>query len=128
MSDLYRLADAPCRRHRRDTDVTRDRYGRSRPFCEAAGFEVEQYDDGFAFVHFNDQSVFDLDLTAELDPATNHAGCYVIIDEVDEWHTRFVAAGLRVTPVEDMPWGMHEFTLIDPSGNSVRIGRSMADG
>jgi hypothetical protein len=97
-------------------------------FCEAAGFEVEQYDDGFAFVHFNDQSVFDLDLTAELDPATNHAGCYVIIDEVDEWHTRFVAAGLRVTPVEDMPWGMHEFTLIDPSGNSVRIGRSMANG
>ena len=30
-------------------------------FCEAAGFDVEHYDDGFAFVHFNDQSLFDLD-------------------------------------------------------------------
>jgi uncharacterized glyoxalase superfamily protein PhnB len=95
-------------------------------FCEAAGFDVEQYDDGFAFVHVNDQSVFDLDLAAGMDPATNHAGCYVITDEVDQWHARFVAAGLQVTPVEDMPWGMHEFTLTDPSGNNIRIGRGIA--
>jgi hypothetical protein len=97
-------------------------------FCEAAGFDVEQYDDGFAFVHANDQSVFDLDLAVGMDPATNHAGCYVITDEVDEWHARFVARGLQVTPVEDMPWGMHEFTLTDPSGNNIRVGRSVADG
>jgi hypothetical protein len=95
-------------------------------FCEAAGFDVEQYDDGFAFVHFNDQSVFDLDLAAGLDPATNHAGCYIITDEVDERHARFVDAGLQVTPVEDMPWGMHEFTLTDRSGNNIRVGRSVA--
>ena len=97
-------------------------------FYEAAGFDVEQYDDGFAFVHFNDQSVFDLDLAAELDPAGNHAGCYVITDEVDEWHARFLDAGLQVTPIEDMPWGMHEFALTDPSGNRIRVGCSVADG
>jgi uncharacterized glyoxalase superfamily protein PhnB len=95
-------------------------------FCEAAGFDVEQYDDGFAFVHVNDQSVFDLDLAEGMDPATNHAGCYVITDEVDQWHARFVAAGLQVTSVEEMPWGMHEFTLTDPSGNNIRVGRSVA--
>jgi predicted enzyme related to lactoylglutathione lyase len=94
-------------------------------FYEAAGFDVEQYDDGFAFVHFDDQSVFDLDLATGLDPATNHAGCYVIVDQVDEWHARFTAAGMQVTPVEDMPWGMHEFTLTDPSGNNIRVGRSV---
>ena len=95
-------------------------------FCEAAGFEVEQYNDDFAFVRLNDQSVFDLDRIEGLDPPTNHAGCYVITDDVDDWHARFVAAGLVVTPIEDMPWGMHEFTLTDPSGNNIRVGRSTA--
>jgi hypothetical protein len=96
-------------------------------FCEAAGFDVERYDDGFAFVHLNDNSVFDLDLVADMAPATNHAGCYIITEDVDDWHDRLVTAGLRVSSIEDMPWGMHEFTLTDPSGNSIRIGRNLSN-
>jgi hypothetical protein len=92
-------------------------------FYESAGFEVEPYDDGFAFVQLNDQGAFNLDLHPAADPATNGAGCYIITDDVDGWHDRLVAAGLPVTAAEDMPWGMHEFTLSDPSGNRVRIGR-----
>jgi hypothetical protein len=34
--------------------------------------------------------------------------------------------GLAVTPVEDMPRGTHEFTLTDPSGNHLRIGRNLS--
>jgi uncharacterized glyoxalase superfamily protein PhnB len=93
-------------------------------FYEAAGFDVEHYDDGFAFVHLNDQSVFDLDLSPETDPVTNGAGCYMIVGDVDGWHERLAGAGLPVTAVEDQPWGMHEFTLTDPSGNHIRIGQS----
>ena len=96
-------------------------------FCESAGLDVQRYDDGFAFVHLDDQSVFDLDLIPDMDPATNHAGCYIITSDADNWHARLVAAGLDVTPVDDTPWGMHEFTLTDPSGNSIRIGRNMTD-
>jgi uncharacterized glyoxalase superfamily protein PhnB len=95
-------------------------------FYEAAGFDIERYDDGFAFVRFGDQSVFDLDLAAGMDSATNRAGCYIITADADAWHHRFSSAGLRVTPIEDMPWGMHEFTLTDPSGNNVRVGRNVA--
>ena len=97
-------------------------------FCEAAGFDVERYDGGFAFVHLNDQSVFDLDLAAGMTPETNHAGCYIISADVDGWHARLVTAGLQVTSVEDMPWGMHEFTLTDPSGNHLRIGKNTDEG
>ena len=96
-------------------------------FYEAAGFDVESYDDGFAFVHFDDQSVFDLDLTERMDPGVNGAGCYIITDDVDDWHRRFVTAGLPVSTVEDQPWGMHEFTLTDPSGNHIRVGKNLAD-
>jgi uncharacterized glyoxalase superfamily protein PhnB len=98
----------------------------ARQFCEAAGFDVEQYDDGLAFVRFEDQSVFDLARIEGLDPATNHAGCDIITDDVDNWHGQFTAAGLSVTPIEDTPWGMHEFTLTDPSGNRIRIGRNVS--
>jgi catechol 2,3-dioxygenase-like lactoylglutathione lyase family enzyme len=115
-------------RRARAVDVTptlpvRD-MGEATRFCEAAGFDVEHYDDGFAFVHYDDQSVFDLDRIEGLDAAANHAGCYVITDEADAWHARMVAAGLPVTSIEDTPWGMHEFTLTDPNGNNIRIGRN----
>jgi hypothetical protein len=30
-----------------------------------------------------------------------------------------------VTAVEDKEWGMHEFTLTDPSGNSIRVGQNI---
>ena len=62
-------------------------------FCEAAGFDVEHYSDDFAFVHFRDRSVFDLDQVADLDPATNHAGCYVITEQ-----SKF-AWNLRLSPL-----------------------------
>jgi len=93
-------------------------------FCEAAGFTVQRYDDGFAFVHLNGQSVFDLDLVEGMDPGANHAGCYIITRDVDDWHRRLAAAGLPVGSLEDQPWGMHEFTLIGPGGSNIRIGRS----
>jgi predicted enzyme related to lactoylglutathione lyase len=95
-------------------------------FYESAGFDVERYDDGFAFVRYRDQSVFDLDLNEHATPPSNGAGCYIITGNVDAWHARFVATGLDVTPVEDMPWGMHEFTLTDPSGNHIRVGTNVS--
>ena len=93
-------------------------------FYEAAGFEVRRYDEGFAFVTRNDQSTFDLDLAPHIDPTANGSGCYIIIDCVDEWHRTLAAAGLDVTAVADMPWRIREFTLTDPSGNHIRIGRT----
>lgn len=97
-------------------------------FYRAAGFRIREYETGggYAFVHHGDDSVFDLDLAAlPFDPATNNAGCYVIAPDVDEWHGRLRGAGLAVTDPVDEPWGMREFTLTDPSGNRLRIGRSL---
>jgi uncharacterized glyoxalase superfamily protein PhnB len=66
--------------------------------------------------------VFDLDV-ADIDPSRNGAGCYLIVRDADDWHARMTAASIAVTPIADQPWGMREFTLTDPSGNHVRIGR-----
>jgi uncharacterized glyoxalase superfamily protein PhnB len=100
-------------------------------FYERAGFGVRVYTDAegqpgdFAFVDFDGQSVFDLDVV-DIDPSRNGAGCYLIVKDVDDWHARMAAAGLSVTPVADQPWSMREFTLTDPSGNHVRIGRPLS--
>ena len=103
-------------------------------FYERAGFGVRVYRDehgdggeGFAFVDFDGQSVFDLDAAPGLDPPANRAGCYLITDDADAWHARMLDAALPVSPLVDEPWGMREFTLTDPSGNRVRIGRGIAD-
>ena len=102
-------------------------------FYERAGFGVRVYrdeqggDGGFAFVDFGGQSVFDLDAASDFDPAANRASCYLITGDAEAWHVRMRDAGLPVTPPTDQPWGMREFTLTDPSGNNVRIGRSIPD-
>ena len=92
-------------------------------FWEAAGFDVNRYD-GFAFVSFDEQSVFYLDLVEGFDLAANCAGCYITTDQTEPWHARFAAAGMIVTSMVYMPWGMRECTVTDPNGNRIRIGRS----
>jgi uncharacterized glyoxalase superfamily protein PhnB len=97
-------------------------------FYDRAGFEGHAYEGGgFAFIERNDESVFDLDHVAHVDPSTNGAGCYLIVPDVENWHAQLQASGLPVTALEDQPWGMREFTLTDPSGNHVRIGKSTPD-
>lgn len=98
-------------------------------FYRASGFEVREYDDGgFAFVTHDDESIFDLDQAdVPISPETNGAACYLIVPDVEGWHTRLLAAGQPVTDLDDQPWGMREFTLTDPNGNHIRFGHSTAD-
>jgi len=77
-------------------------------FYERAGFGVRIYRDehddggeGFAFVDFDGQSVFDLDAAPDLDITANRAGCYLITGDADAWHARTVEAGLPVTALAD---------------------------
>lgn len=98
-------------------------------FYRSAGFDVREYEEGggYSFVTYDDESVFDLDRAeVPLTPATNGAGCYLIVPDVDGWHNRLQKDGHVLTPLEDQPWGMREFTLTDPNGNHIRIGQSAA--
>jgi len=95
-------------------------------FYETAGFEVHVYEGGgYAFVHYEEESAFDLDLSEHVTPPTNGAGCFIITPDVDGWHARLSEVGLPVTAVQDQPWGMREFTLTDPSGNHLRIATTL---
>jgi uncharacterized glyoxalase superfamily protein PhnB len=48
------------------------------------------------------------------------------VDDADGMHQELVALGVpNLHPVEEKPWGMKEFALIDPHGNLIRIGQEI---
>ncbi|TVT76350.1 MAG: glyoxalase [Denitromonas halophila] len=59
---------------------------------------------------------------------------HLLVADVDAWWQRAHDAhlddvyGVKLTPPEDRPWGMREFTLTDPSGVRWRIAQTIAPG
>jgi len=64
-----------------------------------------------------------------LNPADSFAGCYLRVLDVDRIYRDFLAAELprtgipRMDALENKPWGLREFALVDPDGNLLRIGQ-----
>jgi catechol 2,3-dioxygenase-like lactoylglutathione lyase family enzyme len=67
----------------------------------------------------------------DLVPAESHAGCYVRVQNVDAIYLGLATARLprhgipRMDVLEDKPWGMREFAVIDEDGNLLRIGQEI---
>lgn len=65
----------------------------------------------------------------QLIPTESHAGCYLRARDVDRFHQECLALDLpreglpRVDRLEDKPWGLREFAIVDPDGNLIRIGQ-----
>ena len=65
----------------------------------------------------------------ELQPAESSAGCYIRVSDVEGIYRALASAELprkgipRQDVLEDKPWGMREFAIVDPDGNLVRIGQ-----
>lgn len=103
---------------------TRD-MAESRSFYEAAGFEVTRYDDGYFFVVRDGEELLHLVHSPDLDPDNNRAACYLHCSFAEVWHREWADAGLPVSLLEDRPWGKREFSVIDPSGNLIRVGQPL---
>ncbi len=107
----------------------------TRAFYEKLGFtswwrgrgpwEYEIVSRGHLVVHFFAES--------GLVPTENEASCYWRVKDADRFHQEFAALKLpseripRLTAPVDEPWGMREFTFVDPSGNRVRVGHDLGD-
>lgn len=65
----------------------------------------------------------------DLVPAESSAGCYLRVRDVQSIHDVCAASGLprhglpRMDRLEDKPWGLTEFAVVDPDGNLLRIGQ-----
>jgi len=66
---------------------------------------------------------------ARLVPEKSAHCCYLRVANVESIHREFSRAQLpgegipRQDALEDKPWGLREFAVVDPDGNLVRIGQ-----
>jgi len=57
---------------------------------------------------------------------------HLLVANADDWHRNVEASGVvdrfsvRLSPPDDRPWGLRDFTLIDPTGVLWRIGHVIA--
>ena len=67
----------------------------------------------------------------DLIPAESSAGCYIRVSDVESIYRTFALAELprrgipRQDALEDKPWRMREFAIVDPDGNLIRIGQML---
>lgn len=94
-------------------------------FYRSLGFEVEAYDDSYAWVRHRGEELLHLALADGFDPAGNRAAGYLHVQDADAWYQAVVDAGVSGEPIEDKPWGMREFSCTDPAGNLLRVGQNL---
>lgn len=65
----------------------------------------------------------------ELVPAESSAGCYIRVLDVEAIYRDCLSTNLpskgipRIDTLQDKPWGLREFAIVDPDGNLLRIGQ-----
>lgn len=99
-------------------------------FYRRLGFEGEILGEGdsYAILTRGDLEVHFF-LHAELVPAESWAGCYLRVADVEPLYESFLAAALpkrgipRMDAIENKPWGMREFAIVDEDGNLLRVGQ-----
>lgn len=68
-------------------------------------------------------------LHESLVPTESAFGCYFRVHNVDALYAQFSQLGLprfgipRLTILENKPWGMREFAIIDENGSLIRVGQ-----
>jgi len=110
-------------------------------FYQRLGFRTESYDSGYGFAR-RERLRLHLSAVPELDPLANRSAVYVYTSVVDALHAEWLRCGLRVIAadsevadeqagqiseaVEAKPWGVREFTILDPDLNELRFGELTA--
>ena len=99
-------------------------------FYGRLGFEGEILGEGdaYAILTRGDLEIHFF-LHTESVPAESWAGCYLRVADVEPLYEAFLAAGLplrgipRMDAIENKPWSMREFAIVDEDGNLLRVGQ-----
>jgi catechol 2,3-dioxygenase-like lactoylglutathione lyase family enzyme len=108
--------------------------------CRSVGAATEFYRrlgfEGGAHQNNSDYAIFTRDALElhffthrELVPAESSAGCYIRVLDVEDIYNAWSTIGLprsgipRMGQLENKPWGLREFAMVDPDGNLLRIGQ-----
>jgi uncharacterized glyoxalase superfamily protein PhnB len=96
------------------------------------GFETRAYgaadpNPEYGFARWGEVALH-LALSPAHDPRTTASCCYLYVDDADQlyaaWRDANAAGVLR--PPADTPYGLREFSHVDPEGNLLRVGSPIA--
>ena len=98
-------------------------------FYKRLGFEggAHEFNSSYAIMR-RDSVEIHFFTHAELVPERSSFGCYIRVQDVASIYTAFGASRLpragipRMDSLQDKPWGLREFAIVDPDGSLVRIG------
>ena len=102
---------------------------RSLTFYRALGFDLVRRTGGFAVVKWATHILF-LDEQPDLPELTGRAraNVRVMVPNVDTVWERAQALGLTVAaPIADRPYGLRDFTVLDPDGFGLRFASSLPE-
>jgi len=89
------------------------------------GFRRGYYDEHYLIVSRDEVTIHFWKCDDKVFP--QNTSCYIYMSGVDELYEEYAAQGV-IHPngkLEDKPWGMREFAIVDVHGNLIRIGQSL---
>ena len=100
----------------------------SKQFYEDLGFTIKWSSDDLAYVQHGNASFLLQNFYVP-----EHAGnfmMHVLVEDVEAWWRQVQTRGLeskyqvKAEPPADRPWGLRDFTIVDPTGVLWRIGQN----
>ena len=94
-------------------------------YREKLGFTCTWEDEFYAVLRRDDILIHFWKCEDKIFP--ENTGCYVYVSGVDELYAELTESGI-IHPkgqLEDKPWGMREFAVLDLHGNLIRFGESL---
>lgn len=96
-------------------------FGRTSEYFQKLGFSAHFYDDTYLIVKRDGAEIHFWKCNDESIPKSS--SCYLRCQDIDSLHTELSALAIKISPLQDQPWGMREFHLIDPCGNLLKFGQ-----
>ena len=99
-------------------------------FYRALGFVVAWSEGGLAELRHGAAAFLLQDF--HVDAHAANFQMHLLVESADAWHRRFEthgiaeAFGVRPEPPADRPWGIRDFSFVDPGGVMWRVGHALA--
>lgn len=103
---------------------------RAREFYQQLGFVLRVDKGSFVELGWEGNTLY-LDERPDLPPAPRHpqANVRIMVPDVDCYWERALALGaLILAPIADRPYGLRDFTILDPDGFGLRFGTRLERG
>ena len=94
-------------------------------FYRRLGFEIIDYDDSYWIVVTEGEELLHLQAAPAGAAHIGRSTAYLNVADVDGHHHEWSSLGIQVSDLGDRPWGMREFRVEDPSGNTLRVGQNL---